>query len=201
MKILAIGAHPDDVEIGCGGALAAHSQKGDEVHIVSFSLGEMGGANAETRLGEAQEAAKVLGAKEFTSFEYPDTQIPFDREAIKRLEDLVVQVSPDRIYIPYSREIHQDHTNVNKIALVAGRNVRQILMYEGPSSYTNFQATFWVDISQVLDTKLSSIACHKSQGQKELIKIDAIKGMNHYRGFQVRTNYAEGFAVFRFVEI
>jgi LmbE family N-acetylglucosaminyl deacetylase len=200
MVILGIGAHPDDVEIGCGGSLALHSQKGDEVHIVTFSFGERGGAEANIRQVEAEAAAKIIGAKSFTCFKYPDTNIPFDREAVEKLEKIIEKINPNRVFIPYHREIHQDHVNTNKISLVACRNVLQILMYEGPSTYTNFQASYWIDIGKTLEAKVSSIACHKSQGAKELMKIEAITGMNRFRGFQVRTEYAEGFAIFRFVE-
>jgi LmbE family N-acetylglucosaminyl deacetylase len=202
MKIIAIGAHPDDIELGCGGSLALHAQKGDDVTIVVMTGGEQGGAVASTRTQEAQESGKILGAKEVIFLGYPDTGlavVPID-ELIQKIEVVVSKVNPDRVYIPYWKEIHQDHRATSWAALSAVRNVSQILMYEGPSTFPEFEVDFWIHIEDTIDTKLKAVEAHVSQGTKEIVKLDAIKSLNHFRGYQARTTYAEGFNIFRFIE-
>jgi LmbE family N-acetylglucosaminyl deacetylase len=199
MKIIAIGAHPDDIEIGCGGSLKQHSFEGDEVYLIVMTNGGRGGDPC-IRQNEAIEASKVLGAKDIFLLGYEDTNMPLTSEPIFEMEKIISKILPDRVYIPYKHEIHQDHRRTFEISVSACRNVGQILMYEGPSTFNDFQVNYWIDIKKTLKYKIKSIFCHVSQGSKQILKIQAIKSMNLYRGYQARTAYAEGFAVFRFVE-
>jgi LmbE family N-acetylglucosaminyl deacetylase len=200
MNLLAVGAHPDDIEIGCGGILAAHTGRGDRLWMVVLSAGEQGGADPKTRLTEFEAAARILGAERTHCLGYPDTCIPADAEVIRRLDQIVEAFRPDRAYIPFGREIHQDHRNASHVALAACRNIPQVLMYEGPSTFPDFVVTHYADIAQTLETKMKAIQCHASQGVKELLKIEAIQSLNRFRGYQARCRYAEGFAIFRFIE-
>lgn len=200
MNVLAIGAHPDDIEIGCGGTLAAHARVGDRVMMVVMTAGEMGGASADIRLKEFANAAKVLGVESTLCLGYPDTRIPRDGTPLTKLDDIVRTFKPDRAYVPFIREIHQDHRETAHLALSACRNISQILMYEGPSTYADFVVTYFSDIADTLEQKKQAIACHASQGQKEILKLEAIRSLNRFRGYQSRCDYAEGFAIFRFVD-
>lgn len=200
MNILAIGAHPDDIEIGCGGTLSAHAKAGDRVLMVSMTAGEQGGADETTRLKEFEEAAKILGAEKTLCLGYPDREVPQGAEPIMKLDEIIASFKPDRAYIPFWREIHQDHRASSEAALAACRNIPQVLMFEGPSTFPDFPASFFVDIAATLEDKKKAIACHKSQGAKEILKIDAIQSLNRFRGYQSRCEYAEGFSTFRFVQ-
>lgn len=204
MKVLAIGAHPDDVEIGCGGALAMHAKNNEEVLIVTMTAGERGGNGdpddlALTRRKEAEVAAGILGAT-YKCLGFPDTELERHPDAMDRLEQLVREFKPDRAYIPFYNDTHQDHRTTSYFAQSATRNVKQVLMYEGPTSYNNFTASFWVDISGTIEKKKSALAAHESQGAKESLKIRALEGLNAYRGYQSHVDYAEGFHTFRFIE-
>jgi LmbE family N-acetylglucosaminyl deacetylase len=204
MKVLAIGAHPDDIEIGCGGALAVHAQNGDRVHMVTMTAGEKGGEGsahwlALTRLAEAKKSATILGAT-FESLEFPDTELAQHPEAMEALEKLVKEFKPDRVYIPFHNDTHQDHRTTSFLAQSATRNVKQVLMYEGPTSYNDFKASFWVDISTTIEKKKEALSAHESQGAKEALKVRALEGLNAYRGYQSHVDYAEGFYTFRFIE-
>lgn len=201
MNILAIGAHPDDIEIGCGGSLAWHSSRGDNVMMVVLTNGEMGGASAHVRFKEFEEAANILGVTSVLSLGYSDTKIPTTHEPIAKIEKIINDFKPARVYIPFPREIHQDHRKTSEISLAACRNLPQILLYEGPSTFPDFQVKYWIDISLTLEKKLKAIGTHKSQGEKEILKIDAIKSLNRFRGYQARSKYAEGFDIFRLIEL
>lgn len=200
MNIIAIGAHPDDIEIGCGGTLAAHTAKGDRVIMVVMSAGERGGSEASVRLTELGQASKILGVEEVVCLDYPDTEVPSDAAAIRKLDQVIEAFRPQRAYIPFWREIHQDHRHTSEVALSACRNVPQVLAYEGPSTYPDFVVQHFCDIALTIDRKLESIGAHASQGAKEILKIEAIRSLNRFRGYQSRSEYAEGFAVFRFIE-
>jgi len=200
MKVIAIGAHPDDIEIGCGGTIAAHVQSGAMVSMVVMTAGEQGGADRDTRLRELHEAARILGAEEVHCLGYPDTRVPTGIEPIGKLEQIVNHYRPDRAYIPFWREVHQDHRHTAEAALVACRNVPQVLMYEGPSTFPDFVVNHFSDIGTTLEQKVRAICCHKSQGEKENLKISAIQGLNRFRGYQSHAEYAEGFATFRYIE-
>lgn len=200
MNILAVGAHPDDIEIGCGGTIAKHIARGDDVMMVVLSAGEQGGARANVRLSELADSARILGVKRVECLKYPDREIPASHEVIAKLDRIVADFAPSRAYIPYTHEVHQDHARTSEVALAACRNLPQILMYEGPSTFPNFQVDFWTDIAETIDTKLTSLGAYVSQGEKDILKIDSIRSLNHFRGYQARTTYAEGFHIFRFIE-
>ncbi len=199
MNIVAIGAHPDDVELGAGGALARHKAAGDRITIITLTAGEQGGAPADVRVREAEAAARVLGA-EYINLGFKDTAIPSTSEPLFALEECIKKCAPDRVYIPFQHEIHQDHRRTFEVAISACRNVPQILMYEGPSTFPDFKVDFWIDIKDHIKAKLKAIECHASQGEKEILKLEAVQGLNRARGYQARTQYAEGFAIFRFIE-
>lgn len=200
MKIVCIGAHPDDIEIGCGGAVARHVEKGDEVFFIVMTSGGSGGGSTSIREEEQKEACKILGVKELFLLQYKDTALPGTFDVIMRVEEILNTIKPDRIYTHYGNEIHQDHRTTNSVSISAARNVKQILMYEGPSTMNDFQVNFWINIDGFAQKKIDSIKAHNSQGQKEILKIDAIMGMNTFRGYQARSTFAEGFVAFRYLE-
>jgi LmbE family N-acetylglucosaminyl deacetylase len=199
MNILAIGAHPDDIEIGAGGTIARHIEQGDNVTFIIATKGGASG-NIEVREREGLEAARILGVRDVYFLEYHDTMVPLSNQLILDIEKVVHVVKPDRAYIPFTEEIHQDHRALAFASLAALRNTNQILMYEGPSSFPNFDVNFWINIDATLEKKKDSIAAHVSQGHKEILKLEAIVSMNRYRGFQCRHTYAEGFKIFRMYE-
>lgn len=204
MKILAIGSHPDDIEIGCGGALLRHRAMGHDVKMLVLTGGGKGGDMSDeelatTRCGEAKAAAALMDVS-LECWDYPDTQIPESYELIIRIEKLVKEFTPDRVYIPYGQDTHQDHRVTSNVAKAACREVKQILEYEEPSSYNTFNATFWIDITPHIEKKLEAIRLHVSQGHKEILKAKSIEGLNLYRGYQSKVEYAEGFSTFRFLE-
>lgn len=198
--IIAIGAHPDDIEIGCGGALAHHVKNGDHVRMIVMTGGERGGASKEVRLAELKESARVLGIEDVVVLGYEDGHVPFNAESVMAIEAAMQGVEVARAYLPYPHEIHQDHHHTAGAALAACRNVPQILQYEGPSTHPDFQARFYVCIENVIEQKLEALKRYQSQGDKEFLKQESLKGLNRFRGYQARATYAEGFFAYRFID-
>lgn len=207
MKILAIGSHPDDIEIGCGGSLLKHRAVGDTVHVIVLTGGGRGGDSGDSasdllareRCSEALAGAKIMDVT-VECWDYDDAEIPETVELVNRIEKIVTEFEPDRVYIPYGNDTHQDHRVTSNVAKSACRKVKQILEYEEPSSYNSFNATYWIDITPHIEKKLDAIRAHVSQGHKEILKAKSIEGLNLYRGYQSHVEYAEGFATFRFLE-
>jgi LmbE family N-acetylglucosaminyl deacetylase len=200
--ILAIGAHPDDIEIGCGGTLARHVAEGDEVHMLVMTYGEKenGNNNVHEREIESRNAAEALGVASINFLGYKDTELPSTVEVINKIEKFVLEFKPDRVYTHNGNDLHQDHRATHFTSLSACRNVKEILLFEGPSTKGDFSVNFWIKIDGYVQRKIDSLKAHVSQGSKEILKIDAIVGMNTFRGYQTKSNFAEAFNLFRYLE-
>jgi len=159
--ILAVGAHPDDVEIGCGGTLALHAARGDRVIILTLCAGEQAGHPGQ-RATESSRAAERIGA-ELVLEQLDDTRIPEGPATISAIERVVRAVSPDVVYVHTEQDRHQDHRNVHRAAMVATRNVPSVYCYQSPSTTTAFQPTRFVPIDEQLQTKLELLALYDSQ--------------------------------------
>jgi LmbE family N-acetylglucosaminyl deacetylase/CheY-like chemotaxis protein len=160
-SVLAIGAHPDDVEIGCGGALARHRAEGDTVTIVTLSHGASGG-DARVRALEAAAAAQVLGAQ-LNLGDLPDTRIPEGSTAITTILDVIDSVQPTHAYTHSQFDTHQDHRNTHHASMVALRAIPNVYCYQAPSATVDFRPHLFIDISEHIETKLKSIAAYASQ--------------------------------------
>jgi len=199
MNILAIGAHPDDIEYGCGGTLLKHSMRGDSVYLMVMTEGTMGG-QGHIRRREQLAAATMLGAKDLFWGEYEDTKISFDRPLIRKIEDVIDTVKPAVTLVHAPSDTHQDHRNLTQGTISATRYIKNVLFYEGPTTQ-EFTPTVFVDIHDVLDKKLALLEQHKSQVDKtnieDLTIIDISKSNATFRGIQGRVKYAEGFQPLR----
>lgn len=200
MRVLAIGAHPDDLEYGCGGALIRHAQRGDEVYLMVVTDGSQGG-EPEVRRREHLSAADILGARQTYFGEYPDTRFECHRESITRLEEVVRKVDPQSVYTHYGEDTHQDHRLVSRAVVPAARSVPNLLFFEGLSSQ-EFSPSLFVNIGQVLHQKLAALEAHASQMQKTNIEsmniIDIAQSAANFRGIQGRVTSAEGFVPLRY---
>jgi len=160
-RVLAIGAHPDDVELGCGGTLAKHRAMGDEVHILTLSRGAVGG-DSRIRAQEATRAADILGAT-LQLADLPDTRIPDGIETIEIIQLAMRSFSPTHVYTHSCHDTHQDHRSAHAATLVAVRRVNNIYAYQSPSSSVDFRPNHFVDVANYIDKKIEALAAHESQ--------------------------------------
>ena len=199
MNILAIGAHPDDIEFGCGGALIKYALKGHDVHLLVLTDGAQGG-DAMERRREQEAAAKLLGAQEIFWGGYADTEVALDRDLIQKVEGFLHRVKPDLIFAHFGDDTHQDHRHLSTSVVTASRYARNVLLYEGPTT-ANFTPSVFVDIDAVLKRKLQALASHASQivktGVEGLSIVDLARAAAHFRGIQGRVRNAEGFVPLR----
>ncbi|WP_435743149.1 response regulator [Microbacterium sp. PMB16] len=159
--VLAIGAHPDDVEIGVGGLLAAHAHAGDAITILTLSRGARGG-DADSRQGESLAAADMLGARLFVK-DLVDTEISGGGATVRLIEEVVQEIQPTIVYTHSSHDRHQDHRAVSEATIVATRRVGTVACYQSPSATIDFRPTRFVRIDQYLEQKLRLLERFSSQ--------------------------------------
>ncbi|MFH1954202.1 MAG: PIG-L deacetylase family protein [Pseudomonadota bacterium] len=200
MNILAIGAHPDDIEIGCGGTLIKYVRRGHNVFLLLITKGEKGG-DIETRHAEQVKAAEIIGAKDVFWGSLQDTELPGkEREIIHAVEGRIGQLNPDLIFVNFSDDTHQDHRRVTQSVLSATRYVKNVLFYEVPTT-SNFVPHVFVDISDTLEGKIRALEAHQSQVMKTNIEdlsiVEIARSAATFRGIQGRVKCAEAFSALR----
>jgi len=199
MKILAIGAHPDDLEYGCGGALYKLSKAKNSINLLVMTRGDLGG-KADMRQKEQERSAKILKAKLYWG-RFSDTQIPLQKETINTIEFFIKKIQPNLIFTLFPNDTHQDHRVVSQATITAARYVHNVLFFETPSTIEFTPASVFVDIESILDKKLQLLKAHKSQvfatRIADLSILEASKATALFRGVQNRVKYAESFVPLR----
>jgi LmbE family N-acetylglucosaminyl deacetylase len=200
MKILAIGAHPDDIEAGCSGTLAKYVRHGHDIYLLVMTEGHRGGEGA-VRKQEQVKAASILKPRELIWGGYKDTLLtPYMNQMVPGIEAVVRKIGPDFIFVHHEDDTHQDHRSLSKAAVSATRYVRNVLFYEGPTTQ-NFSPTIFVDIRETLETKVAMLLAHHSQIEKTNIEglaiADIVRSTAVFRGIQGRVPLAEAFLPLR----
>ena len=214
-SVLAVGAHPDDIEIFCAGTLAKYAQQGVKVSIAIATDGSAGHMIippkelAVTRHREAEKAAKIIGA-DFYWMGFGDEYLFEDIETRLRFVELIRKAKPDVILTHPPEDYHPDHRAVSRLMFDASfesslKNVTtespfhpgvQPLYYFDTVSGTNFQPTEYVDITDTFKLKKDMLSCHESQIQwlKDHDNVDLFNQMEilvRGRGYLSGVNVAE----------
>ena len=212
-NILAIGAHPDDIEFGCYGTLKKHIDNGDTVTMIVMTQSDVVDSytNAVTRnkqesIDESKCSANLLDA-ELIFGPFTDTKISFDGESVGFIEKIIKERNIDIVYTHWAGDTHQDHINTLNATMAAARFVKTVLCYEQVPlpriTTTHPVANYYVDITDTLDLKLKACNCHKSQIEKFKRAghdmIDNIKTLARFRGIQSNVQYAEAFNILKMV--
>lgn len=198
-RILAVGPHPDDIELGCFGTLSRLKKQGSDIEFVVLTCGGVGG-QVDERRHEAEKSAALLGAKvHFGDLE--DTRIPEGFPTIKIIEDVIADFKPTAIIINSANDTHQDHRNVAKAAISAARFVPVVLFYQTPSSTRSFTPYVFFDVTEEIDQKIKAVRMHESQGENVYMADRAVKGLAEFLGFQVYQGgkYYEGFEIHQMI--
>jgi two-component system, NtrC family, response regulator HydG len=194
--VLAIGAHPDDVEIGAAGALLVHRSMGHEISILTLSRGARGGTEA-TRAGESEIAAHALGATLFLD-DLQDTRISEGDPTIGVISSVVEKVRPTVIYTHSLHDVHQDHRNTHRAAMVAIRQVGRVYCFQSPSATVDFRPTRFVKIDEQLERKIVAIQAFTSQVEiRAYLERDLIESTARYWSRYGDGRFAEAFEVVR----
>jgi len=199
MNILAIGAHPDDIELGCGGLLIKAVRNGHSVYLYNITQGEKAG-NPQQRKDELRSTARYIRAKALYIDRFPDTQLSLTSDLINHIESCITLCKPDLVITHPMTDTHHDHRVVAEASIEAGRNVSNILSYEMPLT-KGFDPHIYYDISDTMDSKLELLSLFQSQSHKMFLESKAIKGLAQYRALQSRlgsdVSFAESFQIIK----
>ncbi len=215
-KILAIGAHPDDIEIGCGGTLSILKDQGHELTHLIVTSGEEGGYStnkielAQQREIEARNAARVLKADNVLFFNEADGANNFSKQTKIRLISVIRKLQPDIIFTHAKSDHFPDHQLVHKLtkaALLAAagpwysdagtdvHQVNEVYGYEVWNPISEYQVA--MNITEVMERKIAAIQQHRSQ-INDVDYVEAVRGLAKYRGVMSMIGlYAEVFEVLR----
>lgn len=208
-NILAIGAHADDVEIGCGGTIALHVKRGDKVIILvmaePFFTNYDGTVLRPKDVGKSEEksAAEVLGAK-VINLGFKDNSVMYSVETIEAINKIIDEHEIDTVYTHWHHESNQDHSRTAHATISAARYTANILMYEpmypNGKTYETFRSQIYIDVTSTFDIKMRALKCHKSQVDKFGSGfLEAVEARARYRGYEIGQRYAESFEVIRAV--
>ncbi len=207
-KIIAIGAHPDDIELACGGVLSNAVEKGHEVCMVVVTGTGSTDHNeqdirTDTQAKEEQlRACKILNINNIITLEFDDMDVPYSKELISKLDEIINNFNPDIVFTHFVFDTHQDHIRTAKSTLSASRNQNTVMLYEpiNPSGrgYIPFRAQVYFDISETINKKINALKAHESQYNKYGEKwIEGVKARAKFRGYEMGTEYAECFELVR----
>ena len=219
MRVLAVGAHPDDLEILCGGTLARYVEEGHEVVMCHATKGDRGSFEysseeiARIRDEEARRAAEIAGARH-VSLELSDGEVNASDPAHRRLVvDLVRDAQPDVIITHSPGDYMVDHNEISRLVFDASFLSSVPLLETGKPAHPvvapiyfmetvtglGFTPTEFVDVTRTIETKVRMLEAHESQLRwlREHDGVDIVENMRTataHRGFQCGVRYAEGFA-------
>ncbi|NIM50114.1 MAG: bacillithiol biosynthesis deacetylase BshB1 [Gemmatimonadales bacterium] len=225
VDLLAIGAHPDDVELSCGGTLIKAAKQGHVTGIVDLTRGETATRGTpHTRTEEAAEAARAMGVTERVNAGLPDGHLHNSDDMRRTVVELVRSLRPRTVILPFPVGRHPDHRIASELCrdacFLAGlRNYSAGGKAHRPSKILYALAyredpvkpTFVVDISAEFDAKLEAVRCYRSQfdGVKTAGEIfptgqdlyDLIRTQNAHYGSLIRTSYGEPYMTYETVRV
>ncbi len=203
--VLAVGAHPDDIELGCGGALVKFKDSGYKVCGLVITSGEQGNAHlaeGKDRKSEARNGAGILGLDEVWVCNFKDTQLYTQLNEIKSvIEEKIIQTKADIVITQSPHDIHQDHKAVFEATKIAARGAKTLLCYEDVSTEPHFVPNYFVDITEYMEDKIQAVESHKTQKHRLYMQPEIIKGRASHRGMQSGVKYAEAFLLYKGVDV
>lgn len=220
MNVLAVGCHPDDLEIACGGTLTKYVKEGAQVTMCHVASGSLGHAVIQPeelvgiRRKEAQAAGRVLGVKEVVSLGIADTEVTRydDVNAVNALLEVVRHARPDVIITHSYNDYMRDHIETGRMAFDASFCSSLVHRATASPFYSeivpiffmdnlaglDFNPDVYVDISEHIDVKIEALEQHASQikWMRDHDNIDFaefVRTCSRFRGLQCSVQYAEGF--------
>ncbi len=218
IDVLVFAAHPDDAEIGCGGTILKMTDEGRAVVIADLALGELGTrGNAATRAEEAARSSDILALHARQNLELPDGNIHVSGEAKRTVAMSVRRWRPDAVFLPYWEDRHPDHANASRViyegTFIAGlarfdtgqQPYRPNRLYYYMSWY-EFEPTFIVDISDVVERKMSAIYAYSTQFSPDEVRHPVateaspttdwqLRSRMRYYGGKIQRMYGEAFLI------
>lgn len=200
-NILAIGSHPDDVEMGCGATLLKHIERGDTVYVMVMTNGDRGGHTLN--MGECLYSLEKLGIpKEQIIFAgFPDGYLADNQEVVNFIESKIKTLHIHRVYTHDPHDRHQDHRHCSYAASSAARKIPEILLFQGPSTNLPFNPHYFIEISdEHLKKKIEALESYQTQTAKGIVNTEWIRQLAAVHGILHNTHYCEAFSINHFLK-
>jgi len=206
MKVLVVGAHPDDVELLCAGTLGLLSRQGHDLWLAHMTVGEKGGQQPPDELSrirgeEAVSAAKILGAETYGGIT-GDLELYVCERHAQRITELLNAVEPDVVITHALNDYHPDHRITGHMVVdqVGARSVQPSVLYMDTVAGIDFAPEVYCDIAETVELKKEMLRCHTSQIQwmaryRHTDIEYIIEWIGAWRGLQCGARYAEGFRI------
>jgi bacillithiol biosynthesis deacetylase BshB1 len=175
IDLLAIAAHPDDVEQTCGGAMLRMAEAGYRTAIIDLTAGDMGTRGSpEIRVAESAEAARILKISHRENLHFPDARLENSLAGRMTLAHRIRELRPRTVILPYWEGRHPDHYRASEIGYEACflAGLKKIDQYTEPhrpskivysSTYANVAPSFVVDVTPYLERRMESLLAYRSQ--------------------------------------
>ena len=206
-NILAIGAHFDDIELGCGGTVARHVANGDNVTMLVltnsayYNYDGVAIRTEKVAKKEGENAAKILGVNKLISIGLETKTLQYGFELIEIINKVIDENSVDMIYTHWDKDVHQDHSAIGRATFNAGRHTKSILMYRSNWYHTSseFRGNYHSDISGFMDIKIKAVKAHENEYKKfGQGWIDFFVNENSNAGKKIGCKYAETFEIVKY---
>lgn len=212
-KILVIGAHFDDAELGAGGSMAKWAIEGKEVYkltltnnVTNFEMRNIQ-VDFESSSKESSKACEILGVKEITHIPYEIcTELDYTKHQMQLIESFILENSIDTVVMHNIFDIQQDHIHAATISYVAGRYCDKLLMYQSNKYILplDFYPRFFVDITKTIKLKEKALDCYSYSHNRYKKLFEMTLKQNRVYGYQVTMNedeaFAEAFQIIKFTE-
>jgi len=182
LNVLAVGAHPDDIELGCFGVLTTHHLRGDNIIGVVITDGALS-SSPEKRFKESESAAKLIEMKLLFG-DFPDGNLKEDSSLVTFLDEIIKKRDVSIMYTHSAHDRHQDHRVVANVSLSASRYLKELYAYETPSVIYPFNPQLFIDVTETFNTKITAIKKHESQSEKTYMRVGAVEGLAKFRALQ-----------------
>ena len=203
--VLVLAPHTDDGELGCGGSIVKYLEEGANVYYAAFSTADESvpeGFPSDQLEREVMDATLILGIpkENVLVYKFEVRKLNYKRQEI--LEELLrirEEIDPDIVFLPSSKDIHQDHQTIYHEGIRAFKFCT-ILGYELIWNNLSFETECFIEISEAqLQTKLRALRAYKTQKGKIYMDEDFIRSLARIRGTQIGKQYAETFEVIRWI--
>jgi LmbE family N-acetylglucosaminyl deacetylase/CheY-like chemotaxis protein len=195
-SVLAIGAHPDDIEVGCGGILLNHVAQGHEVAVLVLTGGDVSGMPAE-RAREASRAAELMSVRLFHA-NVAEASVAMGSATINEITRVIDEVNPDTIYTHSEHDFNQDHRNTHQATLAAARSVPRLFCYQSSSSTVDFHPNRFVPVDEFMDRKLAVLRSYTSQvRQRRYLDAELLLATSRYWSRYGQSRFVEPLEVVR----
>jgi len=208
LDLLAFAAHPDDIELTCGGTIIKLARKGYQIGIIDLTQGESGTrGDIKSRKKEAEKAAEIMGVTLRKNLGFSDANIEIDQRSRLKIIQIIRHYRPGIIFLPYWEGRHFDHINCSHLVSQAAFYSGLAKIQTGEEAYRplrliyymvrhEFRPSFIVDISDYFADKMRAIKAYESQFSPSVIPEEPSTALNlpaFLRGIELRARYYGSF--------